>query len=540
MIEKHGAGNRDGRVARRFSLQQAAGELRTATFDNREHLVVPVVALVEGVIHPVNASSPELVLAEELAAIPQGWNGRPVVWDHPAIAGQRVSANDPSVLEQYAIGQIFNCRMSGKKLMAEAWLDLARIETQGGAALELLERIQAGELVEVSVGAFVTAEQVDGIFEGKRYTAIWREILPDHLALLPEGAVGACSNEMGCGAPRAARQLHTLDASGSLRLPTITDEEAETMTNALRRQGKSLLERFRGLVSFRNSQGDEEMSDADLRAAIDRALFAAEPAYYGIEAVFPGDQSVVYVVGPDEETHWLRRTYAVGEAGEVTFGEAEEVRPVTKFEPVNAESSSSGEDEQGAESMEKAERVKALIDNEETPYRPCDQAGLEALTDETLVALEEAAEAPPAPVEDPPAEGEEELEAAPAEEEDEEPIGDPPAEGEPVELERSEEEVLESLPPELRKIVTDHRAAEAAKKTGLVATLVAAQDAYSEEELEAKDVDELEQLSTLAQAEPVTPPVDNSARPTPRVSDAEADSVPAPPSLATAIKERAH
>jgi len=76
------------------SFRGAMGStLRTANFDGREYVVVPVVALVEGVIHPVNSAAPELVLAEEFAKAPNGWNGRPVLWNHPRLNGRRVSAN---------------------------------------------------------------------------------------------------------------------------------------------------------------------------------------------------------------------------------------------------------------------------------------------------------------------------------------------------------------------------------------------------------------------------------------------------------------
>ncbi|HMI90073.1 MAG TPA: hypothetical protein VK509_01865, partial [Polyangiales bacterium] len=58
--------------------------LRTMQFESREHLVVPVIALVEGVVHAVNSDQPEYVPGTELARAPLGWNGRPVVGDHPS------------------------------------------------------------------------------------------------------------------------------------------------------------------------------------------------------------------------------------------------------------------------------------------------------------------------------------------------------------------------------------------------------------------------------------------------------------------------
>jgi len=182
----------------------ASGLIRTGTYRDHDYVVVPVVALVEGVIHAHNAPSPELVLAEEFGRAPQGWNGRPVMLGHPQRGGHQVSANEPSVLEAGQIGQVFNARVEGGKLKAEAWLDPVLVEKVQGAS-EMLEGMRGGEQVEVSVGVFVTENETRGALHGKTYTGIWKDITPDHLAFLTDGVIGACSIEMGCGAPRAAR-----------------------------------------------------------------------------------------------------------------------------------------------------------------------------------------------------------------------------------------------------------------------------------------------------------------------------------------------
>lgn len=205
------------KMAQKFGLRTAeapafveiraasVGEIRTATYDGSEHLVVPVVALVEGVIHAVNAPSAELVLAEEFSQGWQGWNGRPVCVDHPMRHGTQVSANHPTVLEEESIGTVFNARLSGKRLLMEAWINKARAaRTEKGRAL--LARAEKGQPIEVSVGTWVTAEAKPGSFGPRAYKSIWRRIVPDHLALLSDGHTGACSIEMGCGAFRPAEQ----------------------------------------------------------------------------------------------------------------------------------------------------------------------------------------------------------------------------------------------------------------------------------------------------------------------------------------------
>lgn len=179
----------------------ATGAVRTGSYSGREHIVVPVIALMEGVIHAVNAATPELVPIAALSVAPQGWNGRPLMLGHPTRDGHQISANDPKVLEERCFGNVFNARLEGKKLTMEAWIDPERVVKIGGQ--QMLDRIRAGQMIEVSVGAFVTTENGEGEYNGKRYIGTWKDIVPDHLAFL-ENKKGACSIEMGCGSSRYA------------------------------------------------------------------------------------------------------------------------------------------------------------------------------------------------------------------------------------------------------------------------------------------------------------------------------------------------
>ncbi len=178
-------------------------EARTETFNGREYRVVPVVALVEGVIWPSNAPSAELALASEFGYAVGGWNGRPVVMNHPEDEeGVKISANSPKVLESHQLGYLFNSGMNDKKLTSEIWLDVERCNTLGGAAAEVVTRLDNKETLEVSTGLFMKLEDKKGVFNGSRYNGVWKQIVPDHLAILPKGMTGACSIADGCGAPR--------------------------------------------------------------------------------------------------------------------------------------------------------------------------------------------------------------------------------------------------------------------------------------------------------------------------------------------------
>lgn len=180
-----------------------SGSYRTETLHGKEYIVVPVVALVEGILQGLSSSGPELALAEEFGKFPDSWNGRPVVMSHPLKDKTPVSANSPSILEEYQIGYLFNTSLDGKKLVQEAWIDVALAATQGDDAKEILEILQKGEMIEVSTGYFAMIEPTSGLYNNVAYDSIQRSVVPDHLAFLPNGTLGACSNADGCGAQLA-------------------------------------------------------------------------------------------------------------------------------------------------------------------------------------------------------------------------------------------------------------------------------------------------------------------------------------------------
>lgn len=181
-----------------------AGEYRTDTLHGKEYIVVPVTALVEGVLQGMAAEGPELALAEEFGRFPASWDGRPLVMSHPVDDdGVPVSANTPKVLETYQIGFIFNSKVSKKKLILEAWVDPTLMANLNDNSKETLEILQKGEMIEVSTGYFAMIEQASGLHNNQKYDGIQRDIVPDHLAFLPNGTIGACSNADGCGAQLA-------------------------------------------------------------------------------------------------------------------------------------------------------------------------------------------------------------------------------------------------------------------------------------------------------------------------------------------------
>jgi hypothetical protein len=169
---------------------------RHGRLEGREHLIVPVVAIVAGVLNG------HLVPAEEIGAFVEAWNGIPLPIGHPQEHGQPVSANTPQRIEQ-SVGRFWGAQMQGDRLTGELWIDIAKCRQLGGDALEVLRRLEAGQPLEVSTAFWAETEEAAGEWGGQPYHGILRHLRPDHLALLPH-EIGACSWADGCGAPRTA------------------------------------------------------------------------------------------------------------------------------------------------------------------------------------------------------------------------------------------------------------------------------------------------------------------------------------------------
>lgn len=551
------------RVLRSIRLIGATGAvIRTAQFDGRDHLVVPVVALMEAVIHPVNAPAPELVPVDVLAKAPGGWNGRPLVTDHPFINGIAVSANSPEILESMAFGMLFNTAsparvLETKRLTSEAWIDLARVDKVGELAQSVVARAQAGEPIEVSVGAMVTIEDETGVYGGVEYSGRWAEVVPDHLAMLPDGSTGACSVEMGCGTPRVASGnpvRHQVTDAGLVmvgaRRPT---QEKANMSRSLRQRLASLTSDVLGVIRFRGSADVASgESDTDLRRAIDAALRETEPGYLGIDDVFPVDGLVVFACMPTDRFILYQRSYSQGSDGVVSLeGERVEVQQVTRYEPVTAataqpeQAAAAGQPAQAQETQPTAAPVTsgavaaasaapATTPAAGTSAQPavtaaasCQCQSHNRATSAQGEAMHRNAErirALIANANSPFAESDQGFlealtderlaqfetqtgqtattsAATPAVAQSAQPAAQPvaaasaaqPVGAQPAQL--TEEQFMAMAPPSIRNLVSAAQAADAAARTGLIRSLAQAQTEYPEAELQAMTTQNLERLA---------------------------------------------
>lgn len=304
--------------SRSLVFKSAAGvKTRTETYAGREHIVVPVVALVEGVLHAMNAPNPEFVGASEIHSA--GWDGRPIFVGHPLRNGRPVSGNSPDILESKSVGIVFNSADDSGRLTMEAWIDKAKADAVDP---DLLVRVAAGDPIEISVGIFCETSDEVGVYNGKNFKGAWSDIVPDHLALLPAGDRGACSRDMGCGV-RAAKGGNMAEANSK----------------------RGLLTRF--MAAFRSAQPASEMSDQDLKRKLNDALREAGVRNLNyVEAFVPvvNPTRVVYScynpptsyeAYPMNGYQMFERAFTLGENGVVSIGDAEvEVEAVIHYEPV--------------------------------------------------------------------------------------------------------------------------------------------------------------------------------------------------------------
>lgn len=172
-------------------------DVRHAELEGRDHIVVPMIMLVEGVHE--GSGGPLLYTANEMSKTPISWNHKPIVVYHPQANGEFISAADPDILSRRKIGVVLNTRYEetehGPGLKAEAWLEPDRIkmiDERIGTALE------NGQMVELSTGLYVDIEPVEGDWKGEHYDAVTSNHRPDHLAILPD-VKGACSIDDGAG-----------------------------------------------------------------------------------------------------------------------------------------------------------------------------------------------------------------------------------------------------------------------------------------------------------------------------------------------------
>jgi len=443
--------------------------VKDGVFEGEDVYITPAVMIVEGVTNGV------LYLEEELKKFPQAWNGRPVPVYHPrGPDGNFVSANTPETLEKRSVGQVFNAHYIDKKLKADIYLlksKLAKVDPSVGLALN------ANKMLEVSTCHFFELEPVQGVWNGKKYRGIARAIRPDHFAILPN-ETGACSIADGAGLPRA-NQLESEE-----------EEMPDCIHKALDGLKAAAGDLLVGAWNALSARDTEKMLRDKLRAQ-----HAKTERVYVLD-LYPNE--VVYEVSADEKPSRLyKQTYKKGKKGvpELT-GMATEVMLQKSYVPAANSDSDNRQSNEENDEMKREERIAALV--KDGKVKEEDTEHLMALNDATF---DSAFPTEPKKDEDPKANAQEpEKKAEPVKKQEEDPT--PAANAQEPKEKKDEPKKAENVddfvanaPAEVRETLERAIAADKARKAELVAALVAnKRNAFSEEELNAKSIDELEKL----------------------------------------------
>ena len=162
--------------------------------DGVAHMVIPVVALKEGILNNI------FYPAEEIQAFCSS-----VEWGactHQSSCyqrGFRFRLIRQHLRKLLTLGNFSMPFFDDGKLKGELWLNIDKAERLGFT--EIIEHFDDGLMMEVSTGLFTEIQSQDGLFGADSYKSIATNIRPDHIALLPNDK-GACSIEDGCGAMR--------------------------------------------------------------------------------------------------------------------------------------------------------------------------------------------------------------------------------------------------------------------------------------------------------------------------------------------------
>ncbi len=324
---------------------------------------------------------------------------------------------------------------------------------------------------------------------------------------------------------------------------------------------RTLRERLKALLTGGGDVTAAAISDKDVRKKLDEALEAKVPGYLSVDSVFPEDKQVVYAVAevgmpsyaitPDDIC-LHRCSYSIDADENITLGDdAQEVEFKGSFEPVTAAAAhedcgcknKAAADNPGADTMKtKTERVAALIAASDNLFSAADQKALETAPEEMLTTLETKFKAA----------SDAKLKAA----SDKKTVDDAAALKAAEDKKTADQKALESTikaattfatvedyikaaPAAMQPVLREGIRVAAARKDAVIATIKAsARNKFTDEQLAAKDITELETLAELAGADLST--VDFSGQGLPRaLSGGADDSIANPPNgYELAIKAR--
>jgi hypothetical protein len=169
-----------------YDISVNSDGVRREELDGREHLVVPVKAVEEGVLDG------GFLPAETIEDSEPGWNGVPAIAGHPTDGTNFISANQPQVHSNLSFGRFFGAEATDGEMTGELWLDAEKAEALDDDGFEVpmnaIEKLENGEDVALST-SYIPTERVEdpGRYDGQAYQHVLESIQPDHIGVLPDG-----------------------------------------------------------------------------------------------------------------------------------------------------------------------------------------------------------------------------------------------------------------------------------------------------------------------------------------------------------------
>ena len=474
------------------------GGIRRDKLEGKDYLVAPVIAMTEGVRNGPQGGGPSLYLASEYGKFPSAWDGIPLpIWHPEDGEGHYISANSPDIIESQSVGWLYNSHMDDGKLKGELWICIEKAKRIAPVVLETLE---GGGRLEISVSLFSEEEPNSGNFNGTHYDTIARNMRPDHLALLP-GGKGACSWEGGCGAPR----VNTEQGGGDKMEPD--QSLAEKIKAPFILLAKELGMKFQE-VSHEKTRGELQIAID----AMDTTEKVDSPVQHYVTAVF--DKYFVYEQMSQDGLKLFKQNYKKQKNDSIKLeGKPQEVKADTSYKAVKANQQG------GEETMEKIkELASGLIANALTTFTESDREFLEGLNECQLTKMAPVVNEVAKPCGDavkslignedsPFAEKDAGLLSNMSKEQFDAIAGKYPEKKEEVKAnaepkEKTYDELLAAASPETQEIIANGVKMHREQKEKVVAGLIANKRCeFTDEQLKAKPLDELKTLAKLAQVD---------------------------------------
>lgn len=415
-------------------------KIRTETLEGVEYTVVPMVMLTEGV-HS-GSQGPILYPAEEIAKTPEVWNHKPIVVYHPERNGLPISACEPEVINARKIGLIMNTRYveemdtKTKKKMRKLHAE-AWIDEKKTKKVDnrVWDAIEKKTVMELSTGLFLDNEESEGEWNGEKYTRVARNYRADHLAILPD-QTGACS---------------IADGAGFIR---------------------------------------NEVSFQQVRDLLHAALREEYPEQYCyVEDVFT--KFFVYM----KNGVFYKQSYTATDVKASLVGEPVVVVRVVQYRLTDGTVVANIEKE--TTSMDRQKMIENLVSNSNGVWGEGDREWLNAQTDARLKQLTANLKAETEA--DKPTESKPKTDTTPAA--TPAPVGNTTLASTPVHAPKtvSVNDYVANAPPEIRDMLATGLRAHAAEKAKLVSQITAnAKNKFTAEQLNAKDLSELQAIAALA------------------------------------------